>query len=166
MPAAAAAMGMKLISIGILRRFGFRKILIVNTLLMGATISLYAFVSSTTPMIVIVFLGLAQGFFNSLQFSSMNSMAYADIRESDSSMASTLASSMQQMSLSFGLACGSLVTAWYLGDHPQTDQAAVTKALHLAFLTLGGMTLISSLSFWTLRATDGENVSKGIAIAT
>jgi EmrB/QacA subfamily drug resistance transporter len=166
MPAAAAAMGMKLISIGILRRFGFRKILIVNTLLMGATISLYAFVSSTTPMIVIVFLGLAQGFFNSLQFSSMNSMAYADIGESDSSMASTLASSMQQMSLSFGLACGSLVTAWYLGDHPQTDQAAVTKALHLAFLTLGGMTLISSLSFWTLRATDGENVSKGIAIAT
>jgi len=164
MPAAAAAMGMKVFSIGILRRFGFRRILIVNTLLMGVTISMFALVGSGTPVILIVFLGLTQGFFNSLQFSSMNSMAYADIGGSDSSMASTIASSMQQMARSFGLACGTLITAWYLGDLPQTDQAAVTQALHYAFLTLGGLTLISSLSFWTLRATDGENVSRGDAI--
>jgi len=166
MPAAAAAMGMKLLTIRILRRFGYRKVLIVNTLLMGVTISMFALVGTATPIMVIVFLGLTQGFFNSLQFSSMNSMAYADIVETDSSMASTLASSMQQMSMSFGLACGSLVTAWYLGGLPQTDQAAVTAALHYAFLTLGGLTLISSLSFWTLRATDGETVSKGGAIVT
>jgi len=166
MPAAAAAMGMKVFSIGILRRFGFRRILIVNTLLMGVTISLFALVGSATPVMAIVFLGLTQGFFNSLQFSSMNAMAYADIGESDSSMASTLASSMQQMSMSFGLACGSLITAWFLGDLPQTDQAAVTKALHYTFLTLGGLTFISSLSFWTLRATDGENVSRGVTIVT
>ena len=165
MPAAAAAMGMKLISIGILRRFGFRNILIVNTLLMGGTISMFALVGAATPIIAIVILGLVQGFLNSLQFSSMNAMAYSDIGASDSSMASTLASSMQQMSMSFGLACGTLVAAWYLGDVPQTDQAAVTHALHYAFLTLGGMTLLSSLSFWTLRATDGENVSKGGIVA-
>ncbi|HUW00607.1 MAG TPA: MFS transporter [Gallionella sp.] len=165
MPAAAAAMGMKLISIGILRRFGFRNILIVNTLLMGGTISLFALVGAATPIFVIVILGLTQGFLNSLQFSSMNAMAYSDIGESDSSMASTLASSMQQMSMSFGLACGTLVAAWYLGDVPQTDHAAVTSALHYAFLTLGGMILLSSLSFWTLRATDGENVSKGGIVA-
>lgn len=166
MPAAAAAMGMKLMSIGILRRFGFRRILVVNTLLMGVTIGLFALVGPATPLMLIALLGLTQGMFNSLQFSSMNAMAYADIRESDSSMASTLASSMQQMSMSFGLACGSLVAAWYLGDVPQTDRAAVTTALHYAFLTLGGLTLASSLSFWTLRATDGENVSGGGAIAT
>jgi EmrB/QacA subfamily drug resistance transporter len=166
MPAAAAAMGMKVFSIGILRRFGFRRILIVNTLLIGVTISMFALVGSGTPVILIVFLGLTQGFFNSLQFSSMNSMAYADIGKSDSSMASTIASSMQQMARSFGLACGTLIAAWYLGDLPQTDQAAVTQALHYAFLTLGGLTLISSLSFWTLRSTDGESVSRGDAIVT
>ena len=113
---------------------------------------------------MIVFLGLAQGFFNSLQFSSMNSMAYADVNEADSSMASTLTSSFQQLSMSFGLAWGSLVAAWFLGDLPQTDQAAVTHALHYAFLTLGALTFISSLSFWTLRANDGENVSKGVSV--
>ncbi len=161
MPAAAAAMGMKVFSIGILRRFGFRRILIVNTLLIGVTISLFAWVGPATPVMLIALLGLIQGFFNSLQFSSMNSMAYADVIESDSSMASTIASSMQQMSMSFGLACGTLVAGWYLGSLPQTDQAAVTRALHSAFLTLGGLTLISSLSFWTLRTADGENVSSG-----
>ena len=165
MPAVAAAMGMKLISSRVLRRFGYRKVLMVNTLMIGVTISMFAGVVSTTPIMLIVLLGLAQGFFNSLQFSSMNSMAYADIGSADSSMASTIASSLQQMSMSFGLACGSLVTAWYLGDLPQSDQAAVTGALHQAFLTLGGLTLISSLSFWTLRANDGESVSKGYAPA-
>ena len=100
------------------------------------------------------------GLFNSLQFSSMNSMAYADIGDADAAMASTMASTLQQMSLSFGLACGSLVTGFYLADLPQTDQVAVTAALHYAFLTLAGMTLLSSLSFWTLRPHDGESVSK------
>jgi len=164
MPAAAAAMGMKLISVRVLRRFGYKKVLVVNTLLIGCTISMFSFVSSSTPIILIVFLGLAQGFFNSLQFSSMNSMAYADVNVADSSMASTLSSSFQQMSMSFGLAWGSLIAAQFLGDLPQTDHAAVTHALHYAFLTLGALTFISSLSFWTLRANDGENVSKGVAI--
>ena len=164
MPAVVAAMGMKVISSPILRRFGYRKVLIVNTLLMGITISTFTSLVSTTPIILIVCLGLAQGFFNSLQFSSMNSMAYADIKAADSSMASTIASSMQQMSMSFGLACGSLVTAWYLSDLPQSNQAAVTSALHYAFLTLGGLTMLSSLSFWTLRNNDGESVSRSGAI--
>lgn len=91
----------------------------------------------------------------------MNTLAYADVRNADSSMASTIASSLQQLSMSFGLACGSLVTAWYLGDRPQNDQSAVMAALDHAFLTLGALTFISSLSFWTLRAKDGESVSKG-----
>lgn len=163
MPAAAAAMGMKLIAARLLRRFGFRTVLIVNTVMIGVTISLFAGVVSATPIIAIVGLGLAQGFFNSLQFSSMNSMGYADIQSADSSMASTIASSLQQMSMSFGLAFGSLVTAWYLGGLPQTDRLAITTALHHAFLTLGALTMISSLSFWTLRPGDGAIVSEGRA---
>lgn len=161
MPTAAAAMGMKLISAWVLRRYGYRQVLVVNTVMIGLTISLFAQVNENTPIALIVLLGLAQGFFNSLQFSSMNSMAYADIETSDSSMASTIASSLQQLSMSFGLACGSLVAAWYLGDLPQTDRVAVTHALHHAFLTLGGLTILSSLSFWTLRSEDGESVSRG-----
>ncbi|WP_296894673.1 DHA2 family efflux MFS transporter permease subunit [Thiobacillus sp.] len=161
MPAAAAAMGMKIIAPRVLARFGYRRILIVNTVMIGAVISLFSLVSPATPIALIVLLGLSMGFFNSLQFTSMNSMAYADIDTPDSSMASTIASSLQQMSMSFGLACGSLIAGWYLGDLPQTDRVAVTTALHHAFLTLAGLTILSSLSFWPLRPGDGESVSRG-----
>jgi EmrB/QacA subfamily drug resistance transporter len=161
MPAAAAAMAMKVISTMLLRRYGFRRVLLGNTLLIGVTIMLFGEVTEATPLALIVLLGLSQGFFNSLQFSSMNTMAYADVEADDTSMASTIASSLQQLSLSFGLASGSLITAWYLGNLPQTDHVAVTGALHHAFLTLGAVTIVSGLLFRTLRADDGASVSRG-----
>jgi EmrB/QacA subfamily drug resistance transporter len=161
MPTAAAAMGMKFLASWLLARFGYRRILVVNTVMIGIVVCLFSLVNTTTPILLIVLLALAMGFFNSLQYTSMNSMAFADIDAPDSSMASTLSSSLQQMSMSFGLACGSLIAAWYLGDLPQTDRAAVTTALHSAFLTLGALTMLSSLSFWSLHPRDGESVSRG-----
>jgi EmrB/QacA subfamily drug resistance transporter len=161
MPMAAAAMGMKLVASRILARLGYRQVLIINTVMIGLTISGFSLLGPGTPLWAIVLLSLAQGFFNSLQFTSMNSMAYADIDAADSSMASTIASSLQQLSMSFGLAFGSIVTAWYLGDVVQTDRVALGSALYHAFLTLGGLTLLSSLSFCTLQPEDGEAVSRG-----
>jgi MFS family permease len=161
MPTAAAAMGMKFISSRLLARFGYRRILIVNTVMIGTIVSLFSLVSQATLIALIVLLALAMGFFNSLQYTSMNSMAFADIDPPDSSMASTITSSLQQMSMSFGLACGSLVAGWYLGDVPQTDRTAVTTALHYTFLTLGSLTMLSSVSFWSLHPRDGESVSRG-----
>lgn len=63
MPTAAAAMGMKLISAWVLRRYGYRQVLVVNTVMIGLTISLFAQVNEDTPIALIVLLGLAQGFF-------------------------------------------------------------------------------------------------------
>jgi EmrB/QacA subfamily drug resistance transporter len=161
MPSAAAAMAMKALSPGILKRMGYRPVLIVNTVLIGVTLGLFSLVNSATPLLVIVLLSLTMGFFNSLQFSSMNTMAYADIEPGDTSMASTIASSLQQLSMSFGLAAASLVAGWYLSGVPQSDQALVTRALNHAFLTLSVVTVLSSLMFWRLRPGDGENVSRG-----
>ena len=118
-------------------------------------------VNSADHLLFIVLLGALMGLFNSLQFSSMNSMAYADVKEDDSAMASTIASTLQQMSMSFGLACGSLVTAYFLGHVPQTNGVAVTQAIHHAFWTLAAMTALSSFAFWSLRPGDGANVSGG-----
>ena len=166
MPSAAAAMGMKILSSKILRRWGFRTVLIFNTILVGTTICVFSTVTPATPLALIVLIALAQGLFNSLQFSAVNGMAYADIAPTDSSMATSIASTMQQLSLSFGLAAGSLLAGWYLGSVSQSDAAAVTRALHLTFLTVGALTMLSSLAFWTLRPGDGDNVSRGRAPAT
>jgi len=165
MPAAAAAMFMKVVSAALLRRLGFRQVLVINTVLIACTISLYSLVGPGTPLWAIVPIGLCQGLVNSLQFSSMNSMAYADVEPQETAMASTIASTLQQMSFSFGLALASLVTSFYLADLPQSDHEAVTSALHHGFLTLAAITFASSASFWALRKDDGESVSRGAAQA-
>jgi EmrB/QacA subfamily drug resistance transporter len=165
MPAAAAAMCMKLVAPKILARFGYRQVLVVNTIFIGLTIGLFSLVDAGTPLIAIVGIGLMQGFCNSMQFSSMNTLAYADIEPRDSSQASTLSSSFQQLSMSFGLATGSIVTAWFLGRVSQTNQVLVTTAIHHAFLTLALVTVVSAVLFARLRREDGESISKGKAAA-
>ncbi len=159
-PLALGAIGMKSIAVMLLRRLGYRRVLIVNTVLMGVNIGLFSLIFRSEQVRLIVMLGLAQGFSNSLQFSSMNSIAYADIAADDASMANTLASSLQQVSIGFGLAFASLVVGWYLGDSSQADRLAIIGSLHRAFLTLGAVTIFSSFSFWTLHSEDGQSMSK------
>ena len=161
MPAALGAMGMKMFAPKLLGRFGYRQVLLANTICIGITIALFTLVDAGTPLVLIVALGLMQGLFNSLQFSSMNTLAYADIEAKDSSMASTISSSFQQLSMSFGLAAGSIVTAWFLGGVSQTNQGQVTQALHHGFAVLAVLTVISSLIFWRLRRNDGDSISRG-----
>lgn len=163
MPAALAAMGMKIIATRVLAYFGYRRILIANTIMIGCIMSCYSLVGPATPLWFIVLLGFCLGFFNSMQFTCMNSMAYADVEGPDASMASTIASSLQQLSMSFGLACGLLITTWFLGGLPQSNQPAVLSALHHAFVCMGCITIISALTFWTLQRRDGENVSRAHA---
>jgi MFS family permease len=161
MPAAASAMFMKVMSASLLRRFGYRQVLVANTVLVACGIACYALVGPGTWLGAIIGLGLMLGLFNSLQFSSLNTMAYADIEPGDASMASTIASTLQQMSLSFGLAMATLVTSFFLAGLPQSDHQAVTRALHHGYLMMATLTLLSSLAFHGLRRNDGESVSKG-----
>jgi len=160
-PMAASAMWMKVAAPRLLARQGYRRVLLVNTLMIGVTIGLFSQVTAGTPLLLLVLLGAAQGAFNSLQFSSMNSMAYADVDAAHASSASSIASTLQQMSMSFGMALGTLATAWFLGDRSQADPVAVTGAVHAAFLTLSALTMLSAWSFSTLRTDDGRAVSRG-----
>jgi MFS family permease len=159
MPQALAAMGMKVVSRPVLAALGHRNVLIGNTVMLGLTLLLFTQIGPGTPVWQILAMSLAQGFFASLQFTSMNSLVYADIPDSAASRASSIASTAQQLSLSFGIAFGSLVVGWFLGHANQTDAAQVVPALHEAFVALGVATIISSLTFWGLEPDDGNNVS-------
>ena len=160
MPAAAAAMVMKTLAQKLLARWGYRRILTVNTVLVAGCIGLFALVGRGTPTAVIVALGLSMGLFNSLQFTSMNSMAYSDLAERDTADGSTIASTFQQLSMSFGLAVGSLVAGWFLSHQTSTDPQDTVRALHRAFLVMAGLTLCSSWLFRTLDPHDGDSVSR------
>jgi hypothetical protein len=159
MPQALAAIGMKTMTKPILARFGHRRVLTVNTACIGVMILVFATVGPTTPVAVIVLLSLLQGSFSALQFTSMNSLAYADTSDAQASDASTLASTAQQLAISFGVAIASLITSAFLGDVDRSNAALLVPALHRCFLTVGVLTLLSSLTFLTLRPEDGSSVS-------
>lgn len=160
MPAALAAMGMKVLARTLLGRWGYRRVLIANTVMVAACIALFSQVGPGTPTAVIVALGFSMGLFNSLQFTSMNSMAYADLAEQDAADGSTIASTFQQLSMSFGLATGTLVAGWFLARAGGSGPAATLQALHLAFGVMAALTLVSALAFRTLDPHDGDAVSR------
>ena len=160
MPQSIAAISFKMAMPHILTRFGYRRVLLVNTAIIGLVIALFATVGPTTPVWIIVIQALCFGFFSSLQYTSMNTLAYADLGEADTSMGSTIASTMQQMSVSFGVAAASLTTSIFIADRFRTEATEMIHGIHEAFLVLGGLTVFSALVFQELSGTDGDNVSQ------
>jgi EmrB/QacA subfamily drug resistance transporter len=160
MPQSIAAMSLKMTMPKILTRFGYRRVLLSNTVLLGATMGLFATIGPRTFVEVIVLQAFAFGFFSSLQYTSMNTLAYADLPPEQTSMGSTIASTMQQMSMSFGVAAASLTAAVFLPDRSHPDVGQMIHGIHEAFLFLGGTTILSAAIFQGLRRDDGDNVSQ------
>ena len=160
MPQAFAAMSLKMTMPRILARFGYRAVLISNTIVLGVLIMLFATIGVATPLWMIVALTFAYGFFQSLQFTSMNTLVYADIATEAAGDASSIASTAQQLSMSFGIATASLVAALFLPDRFHTDAAQMIHGVDRAFLVLGLGTLASTAVFATLEPADGSAISQ------
>ena len=160
MPQALAAMSLKLLMPRILTRFGYRQVLISNTVILGVFILLFATIGPQTPVWLIVVQLFCFGFFTSLQYTSMNTLVYAEVTEAQTSSASTIASTAQQMSISFGVACASLVTAIFIPDRFHADAAQMIHGILQAFVILGCLTIVSAMVFVRLKREDGDAVSR------
>src|SRR5580698_7756185 len=160
MPQALAAMSLKLTMPRILTRFGYRGVLISNTVMLGLLILFFSAIGVGTPIWLIVVQAFCFGFFSSLQYTSMNTLVYADVSEEQASSASSIASTMQQMSISFGVATASLATAFFIPDRFHSSAPQMIHGIHLAFLVLGALTVLSTLIFSDLKKGDGDSVSQ------
>jgi EmrB/QacA subfamily drug resistance transporter len=160
MPQAMAAMGIKMIVPKILARFGYRTVLIANTLILGVLIMGFAAIDAGTPAWRIALQSFVLGFFTSTQYTAMNTLVYADVTAQQTSAASTIASTGQQMSISFGIAAASLIAALFVPDTHRTNPAAMIDGVHQAFLVLGAMTIVSAALFLQLRHDDGGAISR------
>src|ERR1019366_6606587 len=166
MPQALAAMSTKFLLRRILTRIGYRSVLISNTFMLGVLLLLFASVGLGTPIWVIALQAFCYGAFTSLQYSSMNTLVYADIGDEQTSNASSIASTAQQMSLSFGVAAAGLATAFYIPERIRSNPAELIHGIHEAFLSLGAFTILSIAVFRSLKRGDGANVSQHKVIAS
>jgi EmrB/QacA subfamily drug resistance transporter len=160
MPQPLAALSLKMTMPRILTRFGYRRVLVSNTLIIGLLIASFATIGPGTPVWLIVLQAFGFGYFSSLQFTAINTIVYADLTEGDISMGSSIASTMQQLSLSFGVAAASLIAACFIPDRFHASPPQMIVGIHRAFLVVGALTLLSTLVFRELRPRDGENVSQ------
>ncbi len=154
---AAGALFMKMTATPIIRRLGFRTVLISNGVLSAFIMMSYALFRSTTPHFVIVAALLSGGFFRSLQFTALGTLAYADVPDRLMSGASTLSSMAQQLFLSLGVAIGAMLLHMSLSARGAAHLS--THDFTPAFVVMGCLALLSSLLFIPLEYHAGDEVS-------
>ena len=148
---------MKAAAGAILKRWGFRSVLVVNSFLSSAFIIACASFSVNTPIVVIVLVLLVGGFFRSLRFTSINAIAYAEVRPEQMSRATSLAAVGQQLALSTGVALGAAVVELVLRAKPV---ATITIAdFPLAFAVVGIVSAASALVFVQLPVDAGAELA-------
>jgi EmrB/QacA subfamily drug resistance transporter len=164
-PQALGAISLKAVAPGLLTRFGYRGILISNTVFLGLLIILFGTVGAGTPVILIAALAFCFGLFTSMQFTGMNTLVYADVSEKLTSSASSIFSTFQQLSLSFGVASAALVTAFFIPAGAASSAPQMVHGVHETLGVLGALTIVSAISFVKLKKNDGAAISQHIEIA-
>ena len=159
LPQAIASIGLKAFMPAILAQLGYRNVLVGNTVVVGLMIMSFATVGSHTPIWLIVGQAFVLGFFTSMQYTSMNTLVYADVSGSQTSAASTIAATGQQLAISFGVAGAALIAAIFVPTELHSHPAAIVHGTQQAFLALGVLTVLSSVVFMELKADDGAGMS-------
>jgi hypothetical protein len=155
--AAAGAMLMKFTATTILRRYGFRSVLVANGVVSAAFLASYGLFTWQTPHAVLLFALLAGGFFRSLEFTALNAVGYADIEQVRMSRATSLASVAQQMSAAVGVAvaAASIESMQVLFG----DATLVSRDMTATFAVVAFITFCSVPIFMRLRPDAGAEVS-------
>jgi EmrB/QacA subfamily drug resistance transporter len=163
---AVGAMGMKTLAARIIRAFGFRNLMAANAVVSSFFLAACALFTATTPLLLIMIILVVGGFFRSLQFTAINTVAYAEVEPAQMSRATTLVSVNQQLAVSAGVAIGAFSvesTMWL--RHVEQLNATVFAP---AFLIVAAVSALSSWFFWQMPDDAGHEISgrKAVAISS
>ncbi len=153
---ALGSMFMKAAVASVLNRFGYRNVLLYNSLISSAFLAACASFVPGMPFAAMIAILLAGGFFRSLQFTSINTLAYAELEPAKMSRATALVAAAQQLSLSTGVAIGALVVEFTL----RLKHGAAMSAHDFppAFLTIGALSATAALIFMRLAPHAGAEL--------
>ena len=154
---AVGAMGMKTLASRIIRTFGFRNMMTVNAIISAFFLGACALFTVTTPLLLIFIILVVGGFFRSLEFTAINTVAYAEVEPSQMSRATTLVSVNQQLAVSAGVAVGAFSVESTMWLRHQTELTAT--AFSPAFLVVALISAASSYFFWQMPDDAGHEIS-------
>src|SRR5579863_8976540 len=154
---AVGAMGMKTLAARIIRTFGFRNMMTINAVASSVFLGACALFTAATPLLLIMIILVVGGFFRSLQFTSINTVAYAEVEPSQMSRATTLVSVNQQLAVSAGVAIGAFCVETTLWLRHMPDLTADVFAP--AFLVVSVISTASAFLFWQMPDDAGHEIS-------
>ena len=153
----AGNLAMKTLTTPILRRFGFRSVLVVNGLLGALCIGACALLLADTPYLLVLAILFCAGLTRSMQFTALNTIAFADIEPAERSSASTLSSMLQQVSMVLGIAVAALILN--AAQNLAGRQALASADFQLTFAAIALLALFSAALMLRLPRHAGADVS-------
>lgn len=151
-------LSMKSATVWIIRRFRFRSILLVNGFLVALFTFFTALLLPDTPVWIIVLTLFCSGLVRSMQFSSLTTLAFADIAERKMTSANTLYSTIQQMSTGMGIAVGAVALRFANMIHDGVSGRYTVPDFRLAFIFVAAVGFLHLFGYSFLRSTAGDAV--------
>lgn len=152
-------LGIKPLTSGILKRFGFRTTLLANGLLFSLTTFACALFSPDTPLAIIVIVLFFGGVTRSMQFTANITLAFVDVREEQLSGANTLFNMMTQIGLAMGIALGAIALRLAHSVTGSTPGPLSLTDFQLAFATIGALALLALIDCFALPPEAGSSIS-------
>jgi len=159
LPQALAAMLMKRMIEPILNRFGYRRVLVANTVLICAQIAFFATAAPGMATMSLVVQAAGFGLTTSLQYGAINTLVFSDLSGPETAMGTSISSTMHHLALSLGVATAALVVGMFLQKAPHADATEIARALRQALLVLSGLAMSSLILFARLHPHDGKRLS-------
>lgn len=157
-PIAFGILLVKPLSLTFLRYFGYKKLLTLNTLLVALSLCSFILINFHTSVYLIILLTFLFGFLVSLQYSAMNSLAYAEIPHQQLSAATSITSTLQQLAQSFGVAVSALLIHYFSPSNAADGFLLTDAVFNHVFFVMGIITFFSALIFMRLQADDGHQM--------
>jgi EmrB/QacA subfamily drug resistance transporter len=151
------ALLMKPVIAPLLKTFGFKNILVPNALISSVLLAACATFTAETPIWWMFFILVVGGFFRSLEFTAVNTLAYADVPSQRMSTATSMVSVLQQISISCGVAVGALLVE--VTNRFNDSSVLTVDDFRPAFLIVGGISACSVFIFMTLDKDAGAEMA-------
>jgi EmrB/QacA subfamily drug resistance transporter len=154
-PTTVAGMASKRLATRLIERFGYRRVLVTNTFVVGLVMASFALISPTLPLPIVLVQLAIFGAVNSVQFTAMNTVTLKDLSGVNASSGNSMLSMVQMLSMSLAVTSAGALLATFqagIGSH----HFDVLPAFHATFICVG---LITSASAWIFMQLDPEQAA-------
>lgn len=146
-PMTVGAIAAKWVVTKLVHRFGFKLVLVINTMLLGGMITIYSLITPEMDYWIMLGIFSVFGLVNSTQFTAMNTVTLVDLSQQQASSGNSMFAAVQQLSMGMGIAVAASILDYFMKPVSHQADAAILNALSSTYICLGAIAFISTILF-------------------